>query len=180
MEARVFKWACLGLGAIAVGGLLWLLNDVRAELARTNATVNAQLPAIVDNVRQGTATLANVSQDIEALRDLVGLTSTPSDRSLIRYADSILDFLEAQPGAQIGLAKVVGSGLKDTLSAADWARDSRKEALWLTFRASSKRELLERLAANKFGAAWHFTAPGIAPLPLLDFLRLNHPDSKGL
>jgi hypothetical protein len=179
-EGRIFKWSCLALAAGVCGALLYLLNDMRGELKRTNDTVNAHLPQILANANTATATLAAVSKDVNAFRDLAGLVDMPNDRSLVVYADSILDFLEAQPEGKVGLTKVVGSGLKDVMTAAEWARDSRKEALWLTFRASTKKELLEKLAKNKFGSDWYFTAPGIEPIKLLDFLRNNHAESKGL
>ena len=70
---------------------------MRAELQRTNATVNAHLPQIVANVATATTTLANLSKDIESMRDLAGLTSSASDPSLATYADSVLDFVEVQP-----------------------------------------------------------------------------------
>lgn len=180
MEARIFKWSCFGLAAAVCAVLLYLLNDVRGELQRTNAIVTAHLPQILANANTATTTLAAVSKDVNAFRDLAGLVDTPQDRSLVVYADSLLDFLEAQQTGQIGLTKIVGTGLKDVISAPAWARDSRKEALWQTFRASTKTELLERLAKNKFGSDWYFTAPGIAPMKLADFLRNNHPESKGL
>ena len=180
MEGRAFKWSCFALATVVCGFLLFLLDDLRTELKRTNATVNAHLPQIVANVNTATTTLAAVSKDINSFRDLAGLVDTPTDRSLVVYADSILDFLEAQPQGQIGLTKITGTGLKDVVSSADWARDSRKEALWQTFRASTKKELLERMAKNKYGSDWYFTAPGIPPIKMLDFLKANHPESKGL
>ena len=178
MEGRLFKWSCLVLAAGVCAVLLYLLNDLRSELKRTNATVNAHLPQIVANVHAATATLAAVSKDIESFRDLAGLVDTQKERSLVTYADSILDFLEAQPEGKIGLSKLTGKGLKDVVSSAEWAHGARKEALWQTFRASTKQELLERLAKNRFGSDWYFTAPGIEPMTLLDFLRNNHPESK--
>ena len=180
MDGRLFKWSCFGLAAVVCAVLLYLLNDMRTEIRRTNDTVNAHLPQILANVNTATQTLAAVSKDINAFRDLAGLVDTPQDRSLVIYADSILDFLEQQTTGQIGLTKIVGKGLKDVVTAAEWARDSRKEALWLTFRASTKKELLERMGKNKFGSDWYFTAPGIEPMPLSKFLEANHPESKGL
>jgi len=181
MEARIFKWSCLGLAAVACAAALYMLNDMRQEIRRTNDTVNAHLPQILANAKTATVTLADVSKDINAFRDLAGLTgSGTQDRSLVAYADSVLDFLEKQPQGQIGLSKLVGKGLKDVITSAEWARDTRKEALWLTFRASTKKELLERISKNKFGSEWYFTAPGKEPITLVEFLRLNHPESKGL
>jgi hypothetical protein len=180
MEARLFKWSCFGLAAVVCAVLLYLLNDMRTEIRRTNQTVNAHLPQILANVNTATTTLAAVSKDINAFRDLAGLVDTPQDRSLVVYADSILDFLEQQPEGQIGLSKTFGQGMKDVVPSAAWARDSRKEALWLTFRASTKAELLQRIGKNKFGSDFYYTAPGIAPMTLIEFLELNHPPSKGL
>lgn len=179
MESRVFRWACLVLAAIAAGLALWMLNDMRQEVKRTNEMVGERLPAILENVQQGTATLARVSQDIDALRDLGGFGDLGKDKSLIVYADDVLDFLEAQPG-QIGLPKVIGGGVKDLVPAAEWAHGARKEALWLTVLASTKAELLDRLSKNKFGSAWLYVPPGGAPIALADFLKQQHAASKGL
>ncbi|HLL21026.1 MAG TPA: hypothetical protein VK427_02795 [Kofleriaceae bacterium] len=180
MEARIFKWSCLAVAAVTCGFLLYLLNDMRRELHRTNETINTHLPQILANVNTATTTLAAVSKDINSFRDLAGMVDTPQDRSLVAYADSILDFLEQQTTGQIGLTKVVGSGLKDVVTAAEWARAARKEALWLTFRASTRAELLERLGKTKFGSDWYYLAPGIAPTKLVDFLVANHLDSKSV
>ena len=175
MEARVFKWVCLGLAAAAAGVLIFLVDDARRELKRTNAIVHAHLPEILANARVASETMARLSKDIESMRDLAGL-SAPPDRALATYADGVLDFLERQPGA-IGLEKVLGKQLKDLVPAADWARDARKEALWLTFRASTRAELLERLGKTKLGSPWYYVPPGGAPVPLIDFVRQHHPDS---
>jgi hypothetical protein len=181
MEARVFKWSCFGLAAVVCAVMIYMVDDMRRELRHTNETVNAHLPQILSNVNAATTTLAAVSNDINAFRDLAGLADAAGqDRSLVVYADSVLDFLGQQPQGQIGLGKLVGNGLKDLIPSADWARDTRKEALWLTVRASTKQEVLERIAKNKFGSSWYFTAPGIEPITLIEFLRLNHSPSKGL
>ncbi|HEY5924772.1 MAG TPA: hypothetical protein VIV11_23995, partial [Kofleriaceae bacterium] len=153
MEARLFKWSCLVLAAATAAVMLWMLDDMRSELKATNATVNKSLPRILDNIDKTTTTVAGVANDIAALRDLTGLSSAQGDPSLVQYADSVLDFLEAQPNAQIGLTKLVGQGLKDVVPVAEWVRSTRKESLWSTFRSDSKRELLDRLCTNKFGSA---------------------------
>jgi hypothetical protein len=179
MEARVFKWVCLGLAAIAAGIVIYLADDARRELKRTNQLVHDHLPAILANVKVASETVARVSKDIEGLRDLAGL-SAPGDRALATYADSVLDFLEQQPG-KIGLEKLVGKQLKDLVPAADWARDARKEALWLTFRARTRAELLDRLGKTKLGSPWYYAPPaGGAPVPLIDFLKRQHPGSAQL
>lgn len=175
----MFKWVCLVVAVAAVAVLLWMINDMRMEVKHTNETVGQRLPQILDNVQKGTDTLARVSKDIDAMRDLLGVADGVKERSLLVYADSVLDFLEKQTG-QIGLEKTLGKGHKDLIPAADWARDARKEGLWLTFRARTKAELLERLAKNKFGSDWWFVPATGEPSKLIDLLRRDHPDSKGL
>jgi len=81
-------------------------------------------------------------------------------------------FLEQQPG-QIGVEQVIGKQLKDLLPAADWARDARKEALWLTFRARTRAELLERLGKTKLGSPWYYAPPGGGIGIVADRLLLN-------
>ncbi|MEO8704494.1 MAG: hypothetical protein ABI867_30855 [Kofleriaceae bacterium] len=179
MESRVFRWACLVLATAAVAAILWMLNDMRLEVKRTNETVGERLPQILDNVKAGTDTLARVSKDIDAMRDLLGIADGVKERSLMVYADSILDFLEKQPG-QIGLTKTIGSGYKELIPAADWSRDARKEGLWLTFRAKTKAELLDRLAKTKFGSDWWFVPTTGEASKISDLLKNHHPESKGL
>jgi hypothetical protein len=173
VESRFFKWSCFGLAALAVAALLWMINDLRGEVKRTNEAVNQHLPQILANAKVATDTMAKLSKDIEALRDLAGLTA-PSDRSLALYADGVLDFLDTQPG-QIGLDKKLGAGMKDLVPVQDWVREARREALWLTFRASSKAELLDRLGKNKFGSKWYYAPPAGEPVPLIDFVTRAKP-----
>ncbi|MBA3542223.1 MAG: hypothetical protein H0T79_21590 [Deltaproteobacteria bacterium] len=177
MEARFFKWACLGIATFAVAALLWMLNDLRMEAKHTTAAVNEHLPAVLANVKQGTATLVQLTKDVEALRDLAGIASTPRDRSLVVYADSVLDFLDAQQG-KIGVEKVLGKELKDLVPVQEWVTAARKEAVWLTFRANSKHELLDRLGKTKFGSDWFFAPADGPPVRLIEFLEQTHPASK--
>jgi hypothetical protein len=183
MEARLFKWVCLGLAAIAAGVVIYLLDDARRELKRTNQLVHDHVPEILANAKLASETVARLAKDLESMRDLAGLSASASasgDRALATYADSVLDFLERQPGG-IGLEQLIGDKLKGVVPAADWARDARKEALWLTFRARTRAELLERLGKNKLGSPWHYAPPGgAAPVPLIDFLKQQHPESAKL
>lgn len=177
----MFKWACLVLAVLAGLGLGWVINDLRIELKQTSQTVNKHLPEILANVKKSTETLAVLSEDIKQLRDLAGVASgAPRDRTLVTYADSILDFLESTK-AQIGLEKkVLGSGLKSVMPVGEWVVDARKEALWLTFRVKSHSELLERLCENKFGSSWFIQFEDKEPVPLIDWLKENHPETKEL
>src|SRR5688572_31426527 len=142
MESRAFKWVALAAASVATAIVIWMMNDVRREMKQTNALVNENLPPILANAKQATDTMARLSKDIESMRDLAGL-GAPRDRSLAVYADSLLDLLDKQTG-QIGLEKVVGKDLKDLIPVQEWVAAARKEALWLTFRAKGKDDMLER------------------------------------
>jgi len=170
-----FKWVALVVATITVGVMSWMVNDMRTELKRTNAIVTEQLPAILANAKQIGETMARLAKDIDAIRDLAGL-GAPRDKSLAVYADSLLDFLETQPG-QIGLEKILNKELKDLVAISDWVAGARKEALWLTFRAGTKAELLERLGKNKFGSSWMYAPPSGPPITLVEFLKTHDPKS---
>ena len=83
-----------------------------------------------------------------------------------------------QADAVIGTEKILGKELSDPVPAKDWAAAARKEAVWLTFRAAGKRELLDRLTATKFGSAWRIKAGDSKPVPLRDWLIEHHTPTK--
>lgn len=169
------------LAAVAVVLLLllawsgWMLNDLRLELKRSAQTVNRDLPVILNNTRRSTETLAEVSRDIKDLRNLAGVENAPRDETLVTYADSVLDLVESQREAVVGKEKLIGKALDDPLPAAEWVAGARKEAVWLTFRAKSKRELLDRLTESTFGSPWKIQIGKAEPVPLRDWLVERHP-----
>lgn len=171
--------AALAAVAVVLLGLLvwfgWMLNDLRLELKRSAQTVNRDLPVILANTRQSTETLAEVSRDIKDLRNLAGVEDVPRDTTLVAYADSVLDLIESQKDAVVGTEKLIGTALDDPVPAAEWAAGARKEAVWLTFRAKSKGELLDRLTESKFGSPWKIQFGDAEPVPLRDWLVENHP-----
>lgn len=153
----------------------WMLNDLRLELKRSAQTVNRDLPVILANTRKSTETLAEVSSDIKELRNLAGVDDTQRDKTLVTYADSILDLVERQHEAQIGVEKLIGKSLSDPLPAKEWVAGARKEAVWLTFRAKSHAELLDRLTQNKFGTEWKIQFGDEPPQSLRVWLVEHHP-----
>lgn len=195
----MFKWTCLTVAVIFLSLLLWLVNDVRLQIRRTSQvvlttgqTVNEHLPVIVEKTRTTTdtvaehlpeivekaqkssETLADLSEDIRQLKELAGVSNSTRDNSLVVYADSVLDCIEAS-GGTIGLKKTLGgSGLKSTSPAKEWTVSARKEALFLTVVAKSKKELLKRLTENKFGSYWYIQLEDKSPLPLVEWLKANH------
>ena len=131
----------------------WLINDVRLQLRHTSATINEKLPSILEKTERSATALAELSADVSQLRDLAGATG-PRDATLAAYADAILDRLETSD-LRIGTRAKLSGKLDDPQPAKEWSAAARKEALWLTFRAKSKPELLERLTETKFGSEWH-------------------------
>jgi hypothetical protein len=139
------KWFYPTLATVICLAVLWMLNDLRIQTKRSTTTLNDQLPAILERTKKSAETLAVLSDDIRQLRDLAGVGDKARDRSLAAYADRILDRIAGTPGT-VGLKpKLIGDELKDTVTTEQWVADARKEALWLTFRAASKAELLEKL-----------------------------------
>lgn len=200
----MFKWACLTVVAIFLAATGWMINDVRLEVRRstqvlhtTGQTVNEQLPTVVDKVRstadviseklpeiverigKSTETLAELSEDIRQLKELAGVSNAARDKTLVAYADSVLDMIDSANGT-IGLKKTFGSGLKSTLPVKEWVVAARKEALYLTVVSKSKKELVTRLAENKFGSSWYILLEGKEPVALFDWLKANHPATSEL
>lgn len=172
------KWL-LGAAGIALLAFAawfgWMLDDLRRELKRSAQTVNRDLPVILSNTRESTQTLAEVSSDIKELRNLAGVEDAPRDKTLVTYADSVLDLIESQAEAVIGTEKLIGSALSDPVPAAEWVAGARKEAVILTFRAKSKQELLGRLTESKFGSPWKIQFGEEEPVELKAWLVENHP-----
>jgi hypothetical protein len=181
----MFKWACLVVAVVFLSLLGWAAYDIRTQLTRsaegiqtTGKTVNEHLPEIVDKTRTTTETLAELAADVRQLKELAGVTGSARDQNLVAYADSVLTRIE-ESGGVIGLKKTLGGkGLKDQLPAKEWAVGARKEAVVLTVLAKSKKELATRLGKNKFGSAWMIQIGDQEPVPLLDWLRENHPPSR--
>jgi hypothetical protein len=203
LELFMFKWICLAVAAVFLAVLTWVANDVRLEIRRSSQllqttahTVNEHLPTIVDKARKSTDILAEhlpeivqktrttmdavaeLAGDIRQMRELLVGSHSPRDMNLVTYANSVLKSIEASNG-KIGLKKLPpAKGLKSTLPAKDWVAGARLEAAFLTVVAKSKKELVTRLSKNKFGLNWYMEQDGKDPIPLLDWLKTNHAESK--
>jgi len=175
----MFKWICLAIALVVVAGLAWMVNDLRSELKQAVHTLNAHLPEMVEKTRKGTDTLAELSEDVRQLKELGGMTAQARDQGLVAYANSVLDFVAASD-ASIGSPKLVGSGLKDPLPAAEWVVGARKKAVILVAVCRSKKELLGRLCDKVVGTKWYIQKGSAEPVPLLDWIKANHPESKNL
>lgn len=193
----MFKWVCLALASVFLLVVLWMLNDVRLEVRRHGQAVSEHLPDIVAKTRQTTDlvaerlptlvektektadTLAELAEDVQQIKELAGVSNTARDKNLVAYANSVMETLEAS-NASVGVTKTLGSGLKNLQPAKEWVVAARKEALLLTLLATSKQELVRRLATTKFGGSWMLQFDGMEPVPMLDWLKANHPQTKEL
>lgn len=198
----MFKWVCLAVAVVFLAVLSWMLNDIRLEVRQSaeavrasTAAVNEHLPAVVDRTRKATdtiadhlpaivektqvtsETLAELAEDVRQLKELLGVTHTARDKNLVAYADSVLKRVEAS-AATVGLKKTLGSGLKNPLPAKEWAAGARKEAVYLTIVAKSKKELAIRLASNWMGSPWYIQVEGQEPVKLLDWLKAQHAETR--
>src|SRR6516162_10894292 len=165
----MFKWTCLAVAVVFLAVLGWLVNDFRLEIRRSGQmvqaagqTINEHLPAIVDKTKRSTdtlaehlpeivektrattETLAELAEDIRQLKELAGVTTSVRDKNLVAYATSVLDAIEVS-GGTIGVKKTLGKGLKSPVPAKEWVVGARKEALFLTVLASSKKDFVTRL-----------------------------------
>jgi hypothetical protein len=195
----MFKWLCLGLAFLAVGVLGWMLNDVRHSIKPTVQTINENLPAILEKTRTSTTsldqnlpeilektrltteTLAELAEDIRQLKELTGATAQPRDKTLVAYATSVMNFIE-ESGGTIGFKKHFSSSLKDPRPAREWAASVRKQkAVFLTYIASSRKDFLTRLCESAvLGTKWYIQVGASDPVPLADWIKANHPESKDL
>jgi hypothetical protein len=190
-DPSMFKWACLLLAAVALAGLGWAINDARLELKRSTRTLNeildkartstdtvaASLPEILAKTRTSADTLAQLSEDVRQLRGLAGLSDRGRDRSLVAYAGGVLDAVEGS-GGKVGLLKKLGGGMKDVVPASEWVVGARREAVALVFVARSRAEVLDRLCKNLFGSDWYIQVDDGKPVPLREWIKANHPESR--
>ena len=183
----MFRWVCLGVGVVFLAVLTWMVNDVRLHVRQsgetvqtTGETINEHLPEIVTKVDTTVDTLAELAADIRQLKELAGVTNSPRDQNLVAYANSVVSLIE-RSGGTIGLKKKLGGkGLKNESPAKEWAAGARKEALFLTILVRSKKDLVTRLAKNKFGSSWYIRISDSEPVELLEWLKDNHPETKAL
>lgn len=195
----MFKWLCLAVAVVALGVLGWMVNDMRLEVKQNSQTLNRHLPSLLDRTdrvvrvldrrlpellertEKIAGTFAELSEDVRQLKELwAGMNAHVRDKGLVAYANSLLTLLERQEGV-IGLKKRLGGkGLKSTQPVKEWVAGARKEAFFLTFLVRSRTELLNRLCKNKFGSPWYIEPPGQEPVPLRDWLKRHHPESKDL
>lgn len=199
----MFKWACLTVATGFLAVLLWMVNDLRIEIRHSTQliqdsgqSVKQHLPAIVDRTEKTSNTLskhlpdmmekahtsvdtvAELAADIRQIKELLVGHNPPKDASLVAYATSVLQAIEAS-GGTVGQKKLTfGKGLKNALPAKDWVHSARLEATYLAFVAKSKKDLVTRLSKSKLGFAWYIEVGAAEPQPLLDWLEAHHAETR--
>lgn len=174
-----FRWICLAVAVIAVGFFGWAVNDLRLEIKETSRKLNEDLPRILANTKKSSETLAKLAEDVKNVRNLAVGSGKSKDNSIIIYADDLLSLIEKQD-AVIAVEKVIGKKLKDPKPAKDWVVGKRREALFLSFRVRSKREMVEQLCKTLTRRKWLIKFKDEKPKPLLEWLKANHEPTAAL
>jgi hypothetical protein len=197
----MFKWVALGIGCAFLGFLTWMVNDMRLQVHRTTDVVTETVSELRDDVRNVRQTLANIKQSVVNIKQTVSnikqtvsnikqtvsnikqtvakIPLVRADEDLAAYASSVLSAIE-QSGAQIGVRAALGKGLKKPVPAKEWVVGARREAALLTRVSRSKMDVLAKLATNLFGSPWLMEFEGGERVPMLDWLKKNHPPTKAL
>jgi hypothetical protein len=150
------------------------LPEVVDKVRKTTDTVTESLPEVVERVERTTEVMAELADDIRQLKELAGVGSTKRDENLVAYTNGVLKLI-ASSGGTIGEKKVVGRGLKNVKPAAEWVAGRRKWALYWMLRVTSKKEMVARICKGAY-----IELPGKEPVPLIDWVRENHPETKAL
>jgi hypothetical protein len=169
----MFKWIALCTGCAFLAALTWMVNDMRLQVRRTSTVVTETVSELRDDVRTVRQTVANIKQTVAKI------PLVRADEDLAAYANSVLSAIE-QSGAQIRVKAVLGKGLKKPVPAKEWVVGERLEVMVLTRMARSKKDVLANVATNKFGSPWLMQFEGGETVPMLDWLKKNHPPTKAL
>jgi hypothetical protein len=176
-----WRTAWFGLGTLVSAFVCWTLHDLKTDVKNTtagvretNAMVKEKLPPILDNSQRASETLVKLTDDIAAIRNLISPLvgdggGKGSPVALAKFADKVLLSIQSQDV----MIHSKGSGPR---KAAEWAKGERKEALYLSFSASSKRELLDKMCQTAFGNPWLVSADGKGGEPMRAWLLRKYPE----
>lgn len=198
--SSIFRWACLASACVLASVVIYLIVDLKRDVTRslssaeqalskaneTLATVNRELPTIVGEVKKGTGTLSQVSEDIKLLKSVVGIEKNERGlRGLASYADEIQRvLLEYSDGkdAVILIEEVFGKDLKTVESAEEFLVGLNKEMVVILAVSKSKQEVLWRATRSGIPRRMpYFIQRGDeAPKKLSDVIRAMHEPSSVL
>jgi hypothetical protein len=179
-ERIVFRWTCLLVVAAFLGGVLWMANDLRVEIKSTTenvnqatTTVNTRLPEIINKAEVGVDTFADLSADVDRLKQVIGLGL---EKTNARYSDHVklakkAFELIAQSGGTLSRDKDVGFG-KQSYPAEEWVIAQRSEIPVLAIIATSDEEFLYRMTRSTLlDKPWSIKLPNQSSVLLLDWLK---------
>jgi hypothetical protein len=153
------------------------LVKLTGEARESNALVKEKLPAILDNIEKSTNSVVKLTSDVGALRELIvpshPSAGTETPITLAKFADSVIAIIEKSDttiSSKGSLAK----------KASDWAAGERKEAFFLAFRVTTKRQMVDKICTTIFGNPWMVQTKGGQKMTMLDWLRKESPEIEEL
>ena len=174
----MFKWICFAAACLISAVLVWMVNDLRIQVRKSVVTLNEDLPQILEQARESTATMATLSKDLQQLRELVVGNTPGRESNLIAYETEVLRLIENSNG-KIGFKKTLGSGLSDPVPAKEWVTRERKVALWDQARSRSKSDLLNRIGRSAvLNRVWYIDKGEKTATPLVDWVKANLPEAS--
>lgn len=196
-----FQWACLAAAILFGLTILWMIYDLKREVQRSLTaageatelgkeamnTVNEQLPEMVVEVKKGTKTLAELSEDVKLIKSVTGVENENQRglRGLAVYANEVQKFLAEQTEekqAVILAEELIGSDLKQHSTMEEFLVALNREMVVILPLAKSRQEILWRLAHSgpPRRLPFHLKFPDQEPVKLEDYIRQHHPTSGEL
>jgi hypothetical protein len=185
-----FKWACFGLAAVFVSGMLWIANDVRLRVKRmeenaqpTLVLMKERLPPTLENIKSISESSKKAADKVDAYGGLMDLGSTsPGETGSLEYSKALGKFLvEKLPeDTKIGADGRLG-WLRGQYTKQEWIGGAGIEMLQLATRGKTKQEILVAVCQDASHVDWYFnTGPNGEAVRLLDWVIANHPESAKL
>jgi len=155
------------------------LPKLLKETETAAATINNNLPRLFANANTALDNLSDLSDSFNQYKEVLSVVHTATqNKGLFSYGSSILDWIDGQD-ATIGVKKAGSEpGLKQERPAKEWVASTRKEALFLSLRTTSKAEMLHGLARTSSRAPLYIQIGNKAPRLLADWLKETHSASK--
>lgn len=181
----MFKWACLAVVVIIGGTLLWMVNDLRRDAKPVLTDLKRDMPTIVANTKKSTTSLAELSDDIKAVRTIMGLTGS-RDKKLIVYTGEVLELIEKEGAGATIFADTTGAGIankivrfvaaKNPVTVENWLAATRARALYVSlFGGSTKEDVLDKLCKDTFGNHYMIQVGSADPVLLKDWIQQHQP-----
>lgn len=164
------KWAKTVILCLFCLTVAWMINDLRIFTKQKLSEISERTLVIATTGKE-------VAGDVSGVRAVLGLPNGSRDNTLTSYTQSLMDLIEAQADATIG----VGEKMKDAVSVSEWSKSARQEALVLLWREHSRENVLFRLSRTwPLRKEYYIQLKGEAPQALEAWVRAHHPESTSL